>query len=108
MVLSTVSSFSRRAYGNLLPLSSHQLKHRSTTTTLSLVIPVFQRASIYCYSTSTSSSSTSNGGNNDLPGMDNIEEVIIDANAAKGVSDPILVHSKTDSKSIKSGKTTAA
>ena len=44
----------------------------------------------------------------DLPGMDNIEEVIIDANAAKGVSDPILVHSKTDSKSIKSGKTTAA
>ena len=37
----------------------------------------------------------------DLPGMDNIEEVIIDANAAKGVSDPILVHSKTDSKSIK-------
>jgi len=44
----------------------------------------------------------------DLPGLDNIQEVIIDANSAKGLSDPILVHSKTDSKSIKSGKTTAA
>ena len=44
----------------------------------------------------------------DLPGMENIQEVIIDANSAKGLSDPILVHSKTDSKSIKSGKTTAA
>ena len=44
----------------------------------------------------------------DLPGMDNIEEVIIDANSAKGLSEPILVHSKTDSKSIKPGKTTAA
>ena len=44
----------------------------------------------------------------DLPGMDNIEEVIIDANSAKALSEPILVHSKTDSKSIKPGKTTAA
>ena len=44
----------------------------------------------------------------DLPGMDNIQEVIIDANSAKGLSEPILVHSKTDSKSIKPGKTTAA
>ena len=44
----------------------------------------------------------------DLPGMDNIQEVIVDASAAKGLSDPILVHSKTDSKSIKSSKTTAA
>ncbi len=44
----------------------------------------------------------------DLPGMDNVEEVIIDANSAKGLSEPILVHSKTDSKSIKPGKTTAA
>ncbi len=44
----------------------------------------------------------------DLPGMENVQEVIIDANSAKGLSDPILVHSKTDSKSIKSGKTTAA
>ena len=44
----------------------------------------------------------------DLPGMDNIEEVVIDANSAKGLSEPILVHSKTDSKSIKPGKTTAA
>ncbi len=44
----------------------------------------------------------------ELPGMENIQEVIIDANAAKGLSEPILVHSKTDSKSIKSSKTTAA
>ena len=44
----------------------------------------------------------------DLPGMENIQEVIVDASAAKGLSDPILVHSKTDTKSIKSGKTTAA
>tara|TARA_B100001063_G_scaffold232611_1_gene247910 strand:+ start:477 stop:641 length:165 start_codon:yes stop_codon:yes gene_type:complete len=44
----------------------------------------------------------------DLPGMENILEVIVDTNAAKGLSDPILVHSKTDVKSVKSGKTTAA
>ena len=44
----------------------------------------------------------------DLPGIDNIQEVIIDANAAKGLSEPILVHSKPDSKSIKPSKTTAA
>ncbi|MBD1166539.1 ATP-dependent Clp protease ATP-binding subunit ClpX [Pelagibacterales bacterium SAG-MED07] len=44
----------------------------------------------------------------DLPGMENIQEVIVDASAAKGLSDPILVHSKTDTKPIKSGKTTAA
>jgi ATP-dependent Clp protease ATP-binding subunit ClpX len=44
----------------------------------------------------------------DLPSMENIEEVIIDANSAKGLSEPILVHSKTDSKSIKPSKTTAA
>ena len=44
----------------------------------------------------------------DLPGMENIQEVIVDTNAAKGLSDPILVHSKTDVKSVKSGKTTAA
>tara|TARA_B100000963_G_scaffold79931_1_gene68056 strand:+ start:2528 stop:3799 length:1272 start_codon:yes stop_codon:yes gene_type:complete len=44
----------------------------------------------------------------DLPGMENIQEVIIDANSAKGLSEPILVHSKSDTKSIKSGKTTAA
>ena len=43
----------------------------------------------------------------DLPSQDNIEEVIIDASAAKGQSQPIIVHSKTDNKS-KSSKTTAA
>ena len=43
----------------------------------------------------------------DLPSQDNIEEVIIDAGAAKGQSQPILVHSKAENKS-KSGKTSAA
>ena len=43
----------------------------------------------------------------DLPSQDNIEEVIVDASAAKGQSQPILVHTKGDSKS-KSNKTTAA
>ena len=37
----------------------------------------------------------------------NIEEVIIDASAAKGQSQPIIVHSKTDNKS-KTSKTSAA
>ena len=43
----------------------------------------------------------------DLPSMDDVEEVIVDSGAAKGQSQPIIVHSKGDSKS-KSGKTTAA
>ncbi len=43
----------------------------------------------------------------DLPSQDNIEEVIIDSGAAKGQTQPILVHSKSDNKS-KSNKTTAA
>ena len=43
----------------------------------------------------------------DLPSQDNIEEVIIDASAARGQSNPIIVHSKEDIKS-KSGKTSAA
>ena len=43
----------------------------------------------------------------DLPSQENIDEVIIDSSAAKGQSQPILVHSKSDSKS-KSNKTTAA
>ena len=30
----------------------------------------------------------------DLPSQDNIEEVIVDASAVKGQSQPILVHSK--------------
>ncbi|WP_440907789.1 ATP-dependent Clp protease ATP-binding subunit ClpX [Candidatus Pelagibacter sp.] len=43
----------------------------------------------------------------DLPSQDNIEEVIVDSGAAKGQSQPILVHAKGDNKS-KSTKTTAA
>ena len=43
----------------------------------------------------------------DLPSQDNIEEVIVDAGAAKGQSQPILVHSKGENKS-KSSKTSAA
>ena len=43
----------------------------------------------------------------DLPSEDNIEEVIIDASAVKGQSQPIIVHSKTDKKS-KADKTSAA
>ena len=43
----------------------------------------------------------------DLPSQDNIEEVIVDAGAAKGQSQPILVHSKGENKS-KSDKTSAA
>ena len=43
----------------------------------------------------------------DLPSREDIDEVIIDASAAKGQSQPILVHSKGDNKS-KPNKTTAA
>ena len=43
----------------------------------------------------------------DLPSQDNIEEVIVDAGAAKGQSQPILVHAKVDGKS-KSNKPSAA
>ncbi len=43
----------------------------------------------------------------DLPSQEDIDEVIVDASAAKGQSQPILVHSKGDNKS-KSNKTTAA
>ena len=43
----------------------------------------------------------------DLPSQEGIAEVIVDASAVKGQSQPILVHSKTDNKS-KSGKTSAA
>ena len=43
----------------------------------------------------------------DLPSQENIDEVIVDASAAKGHSQPILVHSKGDNKT-KSNKTTAA
>ena len=43
----------------------------------------------------------------DLPSQEDIDEVIVDSSAAKGQSQPILVHSKGGSKS-KSNKTTAA
>ena len=43
----------------------------------------------------------------DLPSQDNIEEVIVDASSVKGQTQPILVHSKKDTKS-KTSKTTAA
>jgi ATP-dependent Clp protease ATP-binding subunit ClpX len=43
----------------------------------------------------------------DLPSQENIEEVIVDAGAAKGQTQPILVHAKVDSKS-KSNKPSAA
>ena len=38
----------------------------------------------------------------DLPGQENIEEVIIDSSAAKGITQPLIVHSKNKSKSDKS------
>ena len=37
----------------------------------------------------------------DLPSQDNIEEVIIDSSAAKGVSAPVIVHSKNKTKTDK-------
>ena len=40
----------------------------------------------------------------DLPSQDNVEEVIIDLNAVKGQSQPIIVHSKSHTKN----KTSAA
>ena len=43
----------------------------------------------------------------DLPSQENIEEVIVDASAAKGQSQPILVHTKSENKS-KTNKTSAA
>ena len=39
-----------------------------------------------------------------LPGQENIEEVIVDAGASRGVSEPIIVHSKSHTKN----KTSAA
>ena len=37
----------------------------------------------------------------DLPSQDNVEEVVIDSSAAKGVSQPIIVHSKNKTKTDK-------
>ena len=41
-----------------------------------------------------------------LPGQENVEEVIVDTSAAKGQSQPILIHSKNTK--TKTEKTTAA
>ena len=43
----------------------------------------------------------------DLPGQNNIDEVVVDAGAVKGHSQPIIVHSKNKQDKDKS-KTTAA
>ena len=43
----------------------------------------------------------------DLPSQDNVEEVIVDVGAAKGLTQPIIVHSKNNNKT-KTDKTTAA
>ena len=43
----------------------------------------------------------------DLPSQDDVEEVIVDASAAKGLSQPIIVHSKNSTKT-KTDKTSAA
>ena len=43
----------------------------------------------------------------DLPSQEDVQEVIVDVSAAKGQTQPILVHTKSDNKS-RSGKTSAA
>ena len=37
----------------------------------------------------------------DLPSQDNVDEVIIDSSAAKGITQPIVVHSKNKTKTDK-------
>ncbi len=44
----------------------------------------------------------------DLPSLENVEEVIVDAGAAKGSSQPIIVHSKNSQSKSKTSKTSAA
>ena len=44
----------------------------------------------------------------DLPSLENVEEVIVDSGAAKGQSQPMIVHSKNSLSKNKSSKTTAA
>ena len=44
----------------------------------------------------------------ELPGHNDIEEVIIDTGAINGDSEPIIVHSKNAQNKNKSTKTTAA
>ena len=43
----------------------------------------------------------------DLPSQDNVEEVIVDLGAAKGLSQPVIVYSKNNNKT-KTDKTSAA
>jgi ATP-dependent Clp protease ATP-binding subunit ClpX len=43
----------------------------------------------------------------ELPSLDGVDEVIVDVSAAKGQSQPIIVHTKANIKN-KSNKTTAA
>ncbi len=44
----------------------------------------------------------------ELPSLENVDEVIVDSGAAKGLSQPIIVHSKNVQNKNKSTKTTAA
>ena len=44
----------------------------------------------------------------ELPSLENVEEVIVDSGAAKGQSQPIIVHSKNAQSKNKNSKTTAA
>ena len=45
----------------------------------------------------------------ELPSLDNVEEVIVDSGAAKGETQPILIHSKnTQSSKNKTSKSSAA
>ena len=44
----------------------------------------------------------------ELPSAENVEEVIVDSSAAKGETQPIIVHSKNTQSSKKSSKSSAA
>ena len=44
----------------------------------------------------------------ELPSLENVDEVIVDSGAAKGLSQPIIVHSKNVQNKNKPSKTTAA
>ena len=44
----------------------------------------------------------------ELPSLENVEEVVVDSGAAKGLSQPVIVHSKNSHSKNKPGKTTAA
>ncbi len=44
----------------------------------------------------------------ELPSLDNVDEVVVDAGAAKGLSQPVIVHSKTSQAKNKPSKTSAA